>query len=34
MGYAYAEGDQFYTVMAKDHAFYKGLINKLGLKGQ
>lgn len=34
MGYAYAEGDQFYTVMAKDHAFYKGLIQKLGLKGQ
>src|SRR5688572_17831611 len=30
MGYAYAEGDQFYAVMAKDHNFYKGLINKLG----
>jgi tripartite-type tricarboxylate transporter receptor subunit TctC len=34
MGYAYAEGDQFGGVMAKDHAFYKGLIQKLGLKGQ
>jgi tripartite-type tricarboxylate transporter receptor subunit TctC len=34
MGYAYAEGDQFGAVMAKDHAFYKGLIQKLGLKGQ
>lgn len=32
MGYAYAEGDAFAAVMAKDHAFYKGLINKLGLK--
>lgn len=34
MGYAYAEGDAFAAVMAKDHAFYRGLINKLGLKGQ
>jgi hypothetical protein len=34
MGYAYAEGDAFYTVMARDHAFYRTLIQKLGLKGQ
>ena len=34
MGYAYAEGDAFGTVMAKDHAFYKTLIDKLGLKAQ
>jgi tripartite-type tricarboxylate transporter receptor subunit TctC len=34
MGYAYAEGDAFGAVMAKDHQFYKGLINKLGLKTQ
>ncbi|MDB5860310.1 MAG: hypothetical protein JWQ76_3999 [Ramlibacter sp.] len=34
MGYAYADGDAFYAVMAKDHAFYKALIQKLGLKGQ
>jgi tripartite-type tricarboxylate transporter receptor subunit TctC len=34
MGYAYADGDAFGAVMAKDHAFYKALINKLGLKGQ
>ena len=34
MGYAYAEGEQFGAVMAKDHAFYKGLIQKLGIKGQ
>jgi tripartite-type tricarboxylate transporter receptor subunit TctC len=34
MGYAYAEGDTFGAVMAKDHAFYKTLINKLGLKNQ
>jgi tripartite-type tricarboxylate transporter receptor subunit TctC len=32
MGYAYAEGDVFYAAMAKDHAFYKQLITKLGLK--
>src|SRR2546427_2348843 len=32
MGYAYADGEAFGAVMAKDHAFYKGLINKLGLK--
>ena len=32
MGYAYAEGDAFGAVLAKDHAFYKGLIAKLGLK--
>jgi tripartite-type tricarboxylate transporter receptor subunit TctC len=34
MGYAYAEGDAFGAVMAKDHAFYRTLIQKLGLKGQ
>ena len=34
MGYAYAEGEQFGAVMAKDHAFYNGLIQKLGIKGQ
>lgn len=34
MGYAYADGDAFGVVMAKDHAFYRGLINKLGLKNQ
>jgi tripartite-type tricarboxylate transporter receptor subunit TctC len=34
MGYAYADGDAFGQVMAKDHAFYKALIQKLGLKGQ
>jgi tripartite-type tricarboxylate transporter receptor subunit TctC len=34
MGYAYAEGDAFYAVMARDHAFYRALIQKLGLKGQ
>jgi tripartite-type tricarboxylate transporter receptor subunit TctC len=32
MGYAYADGDVFYAAMAKDHAFYKQLIGKLGLK--
>jgi tripartite-type tricarboxylate transporter receptor subunit TctC len=32
MGYAYADGDVFYAAMAKDHAFYKQLITKLGLK--
>lgn len=32
MGYAYADGEAFGAVMARDHAFYKGLINKLGLK--
>ena len=32
MGYAYADGDAFGAVMAKDHAFYKTLIAKLGLK--
>jgi hypothetical protein len=32
MGYAYADGDAFYAAMAKDHAFYKQLIGKLGLK--
>lgn len=32
MGYAYAEGDAFYASMAKDHAFYRQLIAKLGLK--
>jgi tripartite-type tricarboxylate transporter receptor subunit TctC len=34
MGYAYAEGDAFHAVMARDHAFYRTLIQKLGLKGQ
>lgn len=34
MGYAYADGDAFYAVMARDHAFYRALIQKLGLKGQ
>ena len=34
MGYAYADGDAFYAVMARDHAFYRTLIQKLGLKGQ
>lgn len=34
MGYAYAEGDAFAAVMARDHAFYRQLIQKLGLKGQ
>ena len=34
MGYAYADGDAFGAVMARDHAFYRGLIQKLGLKGQ
>lgn len=32
MGYAYADADVFGAAVAKDHAFYKGLINKLGLK--
>lgn len=32
MGYAYADGQAFGAVMAKDHTFYKGLISKLGLK--
>lgn len=32
MGYAYADSDAFYAAMAKDHAFYKQLIAKLGLK--
>ena len=34
MGYAYAEGDAFGAVMARDHEFYKTLIQKLGIKGQ
>jgi tripartite-type tricarboxylate transporter receptor subunit TctC len=34
MGYAYADGPAFAAVMAKDHAFYRALIQKLGLKGQ
>ncbi|MFC5521342.1 tripartite tricarboxylate transporter substrate binding protein [Polaromonas jejuensis] len=34
MGYAYADGDAFGAVMAKDHVFYKSLISKLGLKNQ
>jgi tripartite-type tricarboxylate transporter receptor subunit TctC len=32
MGYAYADGDAFGAVMAKDHAYYKNLIAKLGIK--
>jgi len=32
MGYAYADGDAFGAVMAKDHAFFKALIGKLGVK--
>jgi tripartite-type tricarboxylate transporter receptor subunit TctC len=32
MGYAYADGDAFGAVMAKDHAYYKSLIAKLGIK--
>jgi tripartite-type tricarboxylate transporter receptor subunit TctC len=32
MGYAYADGGAFGAVMAKDHAFYRNLIDKLGLK--
>lgn len=34
MGYAYADGDAFGAVMARDHAFYRSLIQRLGLKGQ
>jgi tripartite-type tricarboxylate transporter receptor subunit TctC len=34
MGYAYAEGDAYGAVMARDHAYYRALIQKLGLKGQ
>lgn len=34
MGYAYAEGDAYGAVMARDHAYYRTLIQKLGLKGQ
>lgn len=34
MGYAYADGEAFHAVMARDHAFYRALIQKLGLKGQ
>lgn len=34
MGYAYADGNAFGAVMARDHAFYRTLIQKLGLKGQ
>ncbi len=32
MGYAYADADEFSVAIAKDHVFYKGLIDKLGLK--
>lgn len=32
MGYAYAEGDAYGAVMARDHAYYRTLIQKLGLK--
>ncbi|GAB3759692.1 tripartite tricarboxylate transporter substrate binding protein [Ramlibacter monticola] len=34
MGYAYADGEGFGAVMARDHAYYGALIKKLGLKGQ
>lgn len=34
MGYAYAEGEAYGAVMARDHAYYRSLIQKLGLKGQ
>ena len=34
MGYAYADGDAFGAVMARDHAYYGALIQKLGIKGQ
>jgi tripartite-type tricarboxylate transporter receptor subunit TctC len=34
MGYAYTDGEAFGAVMARDHAFYRALIQKLGLKGQ
>jgi tripartite-type tricarboxylate transporter receptor subunit TctC len=34
MGYAYADGPAFAAVMAKDHAFYGALIEKLGLKSK
>lgn len=34
MGYAYSDGAAFAAVMARDHNFYQGLIQKLGLKGQ
>ena len=34
MGHAYADGNAFGAVMARDHAFYRALIQKLGLKGQ
>jgi tripartite-type tricarboxylate transporter receptor subunit TctC len=32
MGHAYADGEAFGAVMAKDHAYYKALITKLGVK--
>ncbi|MBC5765604.1 tripartite tricarboxylate transporter substrate binding protein [Ramlibacter albus] len=32
MGYAYAEGDAFRQLMARDHATFKTLIGKLGIK--
>jgi tripartite-type tricarboxylate transporter receptor subunit TctC len=34
MGYAYADGPAFGAVMAKDHAFYGSLIDKIGLKNK
>jgi hypothetical protein len=34
MSYPYADGDAFYAVMARHHAFYRTLIQNLGLKGQ
>jgi len=34
MGYAYADGDAFGAAMAKDNAFFAGLIQKLDLKGK
>jgi tripartite-type tricarboxylate transporter receptor subunit TctC len=32
MGYLYADGDTFRTVMARDHAYYKELIARLNIK--
>ncbi len=34
MGYAYADGDEFGAVMARDNAFFANLIQKLDLKGK
>lgn len=32
LGYAYADGDAFRTVMQRDHEYFKQLIGKLGIK--